>query len=144
MFYNSGVVISDQFNHLILIQNLEYSGKNRQKQEFWGIFFFGAPPFVMCFFLEQDNSSVILSKPISKVSTLQAMIVLAGNVDKLAHCNLDSRIGRRQCCLWQRGVCQGTGVKSGFKTKLMVTSDPVKACTIQDYYQRVTSSKIDV
>ena len=31
--YKSGEVISDQFNHLILIQNLENSEKNRRKQE---------------------------------------------------------------------------------------------------------------
>ena len=40
MFYNSGEVISDQFHHLILIQNLENSEKNRQKQEVLGIFSF--------------------------------------------------------------------------------------------------------
>ena len=33
MFYKSGEVISDQFNHLILIQNLENSEKNWRKQE---------------------------------------------------------------------------------------------------------------
>ena len=40
MFYNSGEVRSDQFNYLILIQNLEKSEKNRRKQEVLGIFFF--------------------------------------------------------------------------------------------------------
>ena len=38
MFYNSGEVISDQFYHLILIQNLEE--KKQRKQEVLGMFFF--------------------------------------------------------------------------------------------------------
>ena len=37
-FYNSGEVISDQSNHLILIWNLENSLKNRRKREVLGIF----------------------------------------------------------------------------------------------------------
>ena len=43
MFYNSGEVISDQYNHLILIQNLENSEKNRRKQEVLGFFFLPIP-----------------------------------------------------------------------------------------------------
>ena len=40
MFYNSGEVISDKFYHIILIQNLDDSEKNRRNQEVLGIFFF--------------------------------------------------------------------------------------------------------
>ena len=39
MFYNSGEVISDQFNHLILIQNLKNSERCQRKQKVLGIFF---------------------------------------------------------------------------------------------------------